>query len=399
MITLTNSVRTYAWGSRTWLASLQHRPVPSPVPEAELWMGAHPTAPSLLGNAGRGAALPDVIAQDPVYVLGQPVLDRFGARLPYLLKLLAAEAPLSLQAHPDAGQALAGYAAEETAGLAPDDPARNYVDPSHKPELLVAVEPFDALCGFRDPDTSADILESLAVPTLAPVVRALRTGSVEKRLRGAVELLLGWPQPARAALVAAVSSASSSSAAVRLAARLGRLYPADVGVVVALLLNQVRLAPGEAVFMPAGNLHAYLGGRGVEVMAASDNVLRGGLTPKRVDAAELLRVLHYQVLEEPVVPPVTLAPGLQTWPVPAAEFGLARACTAGVKDAGQLPDRVRFPGGGPRILCCVSGVAHLRTGAEVLEVASGHSAFVTAAEPAVEVTGNGVIVFQAAASI
>ena len=286
---LTNPIRRYAWGSRTAIASLQRRPAPTPEPEAELWMGAHPTAPSLLSDEDGSVPLTEAIDGDPSAALGEAVVDQFGGRLPYLLKILAAAQPLSLQAHPDSEQARVGFAAEEAAGLARDAPVRNYADRYHKPELLVAIEEFDALCGFRDPDATAALLGSVGVPALKPVIAALEAGPVAMRLRSAVEILMRWPSGDRAGLVAAVAEAgrslSSRGESYALAANLGRRYPGDVGVVVALLLNQVRLRPDEAVFMPAGNLHSYLAGVGVEVMAASDNVIRGGLTTKHVDVA------------------------------------------------------------------------------------------------------------------
>ena len=346
MIPLNNPIRPYAWGSRTVLAALQHRPVPSPGPEAEMWLGAHPTAPSLVPGPDGPVPLSDAIAENPQATLGDGVLTRFGNRLPYLMKVLAADSPLSLQAHPDSAQAWQGFTHEEAAGAT----VRNYVDPFHKPELLVALGEFDALCGFRDPDESARDLAALGVAALTPVVDALRTGDVEQRLRTSVEILLGWPEPDRPALVAAVAGAGHP-----LASRLAEQYPADLGVVVALLLNHVRLSAGEAVFMPAGNLHAYLSGAGVEIMAASDNVLRGGLTPKHVDPVELMRVLRYEVLGEPVRKPVTLGVGLHGWQSPdVAEFTLVRATVA----AGSS---VTLPGAGPRIVLCVRGTAQVCT--------------------------------------
>ena len=189
---LSNEVRAYAWGSHTALAGLRGRPVPSPEPEAELWLGAHPAAPSRLSD---GTTLPEALAADPG-LLGT------GSRLPYLLKLLAAANPLSLQAHPDADRARARFEAGH----------RSYQDPYHKPELLVALDDFDGLCGFRDPSTSADIVASFGVPALAPVVEILRTGPVEQRLRGAVETLLRWPADDRARVVEQVVTAASSAA-------------------------------------------------------------------------------------------------------------------------------------------------------------------------------------------
>jgi mannose-6-phosphate isomerase len=366
---LHNRIQTYAWGSRTAIAALQGRAVPSAEPEAELWLGAHPSAPSLVVDAEPPRPLPDLIAAEPAAMLGPAVVDRFGVRLPYLLKILAAEVPLSLQAHPDAEQARAGHATDPT----------TYVDAYHKPELLVAVEPFEALCGFRHPNASAELLDRLGVPALAPVVAALRTGSVVDRLRAAVRLLMHWPAPERADLVAAVRAAGPA-----LAARLADLYPDDIGVIVALLLNHVWLRPGDAVFMPAGNLHAYLGGVGVEIMAASDNVLRGGLTPKRVDPPELLRVLRYEVLADPVLRPEPVGPGLSTWSTPAAEFRLVRA--------DLTADGTTLPGAGPRIVVCLGGKAGLAPGGVTL--APGEAVFVPAAAPPVRASGPAVV-FQA----
>ncbi len=384
MIPLNNPIRPYAWGSRTVLAALQRRPVPSPGPEAEMWLGAHPTAPSLVPGPDGPVPLFDAIAVDPHGTLGEGVLTRFGNRLPYLMKVLAADSPLSLQAHPDSAQAWQGFTREETAGAV----VRNYVDPFHKPELLVALGEFDALCGFRHPDESARDLAGLGVAALAPVVEALRNGDVGQRLRAAVELLLGWPERDRAALTTEVARSGHP-----LAARLAAQYPVDVGVVVALLLNHVRLSPGEAVFMPAGNLHAYLSGAGVEIMAASDNVLRGGFTPKHVDPAELIRVLRYEVLGEPVRKPVVLGAGIFGWQLPeVAEFTLVQATATAERP-------VTLPGTGPRIVLCVRGSAEICAGsASRRSLNSGDSVFVAASEPPVEVSGEATV-FQAAPNL
>ena len=371
---LRSSIRPYAWGSRTGIARLQGRPVPSPGPEAELWLGAHPSAPSELPTG----SLAEAIEADPPALLGPAVAARFGPRLPYLLKVLAAAEPLSLQVHPDAAQAEAGYTAERSRGTGDGG---NYVDPFPKPELLVALEPFDALCGFRDPEQSHQVLAALRVPVLDPVLRALDHGSPGERLRAAVETLLGWPAAERAGLVAAVAGTGDA-----LASDLARRYPGDVGVVLALLLNRVGLEVDDAVFMPAGNLHAYLSGVGVEVMAASDNVVRAGLTPKRVDPAELLRLLRFEVLADPVRRPVAVAPGVVGWPVPVPDFQLHKA-TAG-------PAPVTVPGTGPRVAICVSGTGVVEAGrgalsgevrqpdgAERRPISSGEAVFLAAGEP------------------
>jgi mannose-6-phosphate isomerase len=340
---LTGAIRPYAWGSRTIIAELQGRPAPSDVPEAELWLGAHPGDPSTVSGHDGPVGLDALIEDDPKGQLGPSVVNTFGARLPYLMKLLAAEAPLSLQAHPDASYARKAFAAQEA------DPAlpRNYTDAYHKPEMLVAITPFEALCGFRAPDVSASELAALDLPSLAPVVAALRAGV--SGLSEAVRLLLTWPAGDRASLVESAAAQSSGDLVPMLASH----YPGDPGVLVALLLNHVRLSPGEAIWMPAGNMHAYLRGAGVEIMAASDNVLRGGLTPKRVDVDELLRVLRFEVLDDPIFPAAPVAPGVTTWQVPAEEFELYRV------ELGPGRPPVTLEATGPRIALGVEGETYV----------------------------------------
>jgi mannose-6-phosphate isomerase len=358
---LEGQIRPYAWGSRTVIATLQGRPAPSDGPEAELWLGAHPDSPATLPRPEGPVPVTDLIAAQPAAVLGEAALARFGPRLPFLLKVLAAAEPLSLQAHPDAERAREAYAARHP----------SYRDPYHKPELLVAVTEFDALCGFADPTSSAEELAGLAVPALDPVVAALRAGD----LRAAVEALLLWPAAERPVLVAAAATRGG------LAADLAGRYPTDVGVLVALLLNRVRLAPGEAIWMPAGNLHAYLRGSGIEIMAASDNVLRGGLTPKPVDVPELLRVLRFEVLADPVVRPVRVAHGLVTWPVPVPDFALYRAQVDG--------PAVAVPATGPRIALCLAGTVRVDDGVAEVRLAAGQAAIGPAGTEAVSVSGHG----------
>ncbi|GAA1745718.1 mannose-6-phosphate isomerase, class I [Luedemannella helvata] len=408
---LRTSIRPYAWGSRTVIAELQGRPSPAEGPEAELWVGAHPSAPSRLPAPDASAAevaLDEAIRADPAGLLGAPVVARFGARLPYLLKFLAAERPLSLQVHPDPAQAAAGYAAEEAAGIPLGAPQRNYPDASHKPELLVAVTEFEALCGFRPSAEAAQVLGAFNVPQLRPVVDALAgPGDEASALRTAVHLLMDWPVAERAGLVSAVAGAAAGAAAgavaggraswgdrpaggrvaaaFGLAARLAEGYPADVGVIVALLLNHVRLRPGEAVWMPAGNLHAYVRGAGIEVMAASDNVLRGGLTAKHVDVPELLRVLRFEALRDPIMRPVKVDDQVTTWSTPAEEFRLFSAEVAG---------RVTLPDDGPRSIICTRGRVTLTARDERLDLLAGQAAFVPAGLPAVAATGTATL-FQA----
>jgi mannose-6-phosphate isomerase len=377
---LRGRIRDYAWGSRTAIAELQGRPAPSPGPEAELWLGAHPGAPATVERAGAPVSLLDLVAAEPDGWLGPDVAGRFGQRLPFLLKVLAAETPLSLQAHPDAEQARAGYAAEQAAG---GSGPRNYVDPHHKPEMLVAVSPFEALCGFRDPARSAAVLAAFGLAVLDPVVAALRTGP--DGLADAVRTLLSWPESERGKLLDAVvasdvTEAFDSSAA--LARRLAERFPGDPGVLVALLLNHVILAPGEAIWMPAGNLHAYLHGTGVEILAASDNVLRGGLTPKRVDVAELIRVLRFEVLEDPVVAAVPVVDGVVTWSAPVGDFALH-----GVRLDGGGPVRLELVG--PRLVLCWSGRVEVRDDRGAVTLDPGGAAIGAAGAGPLVMSGTG----------
>ena len=382
---LTGVIRPYAWGSRTSLADLQGRPAPSDGPEAELWLGAHPGDPSTVPGDDGPVSLADLIAENPEGHLGPEIAREFGVRLPYLMKVLAAEAPLSLQAHPDAEYARLAFAAQE----ADPDAPRNYTDAYHKPEMLVALTPFEALCGFRDPAQAAATIEHLGIERLTPVTAALHKGT--EGISDAVRTLLTWPADDRRALIDEVVAAGTSELATRLASH----YPEDPGVLVALLLNHVRLQPGEAIWMPAGNLHAYVSGTGVEIMASSDNVLRGGFTPKRVDVDELLRVLRFEVLADPVLPATEVAPGMLTWKVPVREFALYRL------DLTPAAPPMRLPAEGPRIVLGISGdvyVAEAVDGTPV-EVTPGKAAYIPAGTGPATVAGVGQIFLAAVASV
>ena len=371
---LTTSVRHYPWGSRTVIPDLLGQPSPADRPYAEMWVGAHPGAPSLLAD---GRPLDKAIAEEPEALLGGTVVEHFGPRLPFLLKVLAADTPLSLQAHPTTAQAEAGFAAEEAAGIPLDDPTRTFKDPYHKPELLLALTTFEALCGFRPVEESLHCLAKLQVPELRPTRAALARGG----LRAAVPQLLALEGSRREELVTAVAASAARFVAAhdpevintyRWAATLAEAYPGDPGVVISLMCNHLKLAPGEAVYLPAGNLHAYLSGAGVEVMASSDNVLRGGLTAKHVDLAALIEVLDFTDGKVPVLHPV-LGPGGLRYPVPVGEFDLT-FCRLG-ESAGTLTTS------GPQVLLCTEGRAVLTSADGEVVLEQGGSAFVPAGAP------------------
>ncbi|MCX4511232.1 MULTISPECIES: mannose-6-phosphate isomerase, class I [Streptomyces] len=373
---LTNTVRPYAWGSTTLIPELLGT-APTGEPQAEMWMGAHPGAPS---QTDRGA-LNDVIAADPAGELGAPVVDAFGPRLPFLLKLLAAGAPLSLQVHPDRAQAQEGFAAEERAGIPLDAPHRNYRDDNHKPEMICALTPFDGLCGFRPPVEAADFIAGLGVDSLKPYVDLLHAHPEEAALREVLTAVLSADPEEMAHTVGEAAAAAERLGGPYAAfAGIAHHFPGDPGVIAAMLLNHVQLQPGEALFLGAGVPHAYLAGLGVEIMATSDNVLRCGLTPKHVDVPELLRVVRFEAGDPGVLRPEASPSGEELYDTPIDEFRLSRY----VRSEGAAPTDVTA--GTPQILLATAG----RPKAGELALAPGESVFVPAGEK-VELSGSGAV--------
>jgi mannose-6-phosphate isomerase len=345
VLALDGVARDYAWGSHTAIQRLLG--VPSHGPIAELWFGDHPGDPARVPSLG--TTLDAVIAADPAGLLGAAVVDEYGPHLPFLLKILAADRALSIQVHPTRAQAAAGYAAH--------DP--NYTDANHKPELICALTPFEALCGFRPVHESAALFDAVGLPTIATLLRG------PDGLRAAFLGIVEHGEPDVLAELIATRATHLPDGAARAATLAAHDFPGDVGVAVTMLLNYVRLAPGEAIFLGAGNVHCYLRGVGVEIMAASDNVLRCGLTPKRIDVAELLEITDFSSLTDPRWPDHG-----GTFSVPVPDFRLATSIDAA--------------GDGPRIVLCVDGAV---TVADV-PVGQAHAAFVPAGEQ-VTITGDG----------
>ncbi|MEC7404507.1 MAG: mannose-6-phosphate isomerase, class I [Actinomycetota bacterium] len=374
---LEGAIRKYDWGSTSSIPSLLGC-AEDGKPWAELWLGAHPSAPSVVGESR--TPLDELIAADPAAQLGTAVTDRFGS-LPFLFKVLAAAAPLSLQAHPSVPQAEAGYVREDAAGIPIDAPNRSFRDRFHKPELICALTDFHALCGFRDPVATLDVLATIDTAALDPIRDRLAVFSDVDGLGPLLEYLLTLPATDAAALVAPVVAAcgvpgSDRHADVRaMAAALGERYPGDAGVVTALLLNLVHLKPGEALFLGAGSLHAYLGGTGVEIMANSDNVLRGGLTTKHIDIPTLLEVVDARPTD-PVVQRPALVRGIASYDTPVPEF---------------LLDRLDLDGSatvsGPAILLCTDGAVD--AGSFSLE--RGAAAWLPAGDGIIELRGRGTV--------
>lgn len=382
-------VRPYAWGSRTSLASLRGLPTPSAHPEAELWFGAHPAAPAMAHDGASSATLLDVIEADPEGQLGAHCVHRYGGRLPFLLKVLAAEEPLSLQAHPSLEQAKDGFARENARGVELTASDRNYRDDNHKPELVVALTDFDALAGFRNIEDTVELLKVLQVPELDRHLGMLAGQPDSQGLRALFTTWITLPESALSTLIPAVlsgairyleSGETRFSAEARTVLEIGENYPTDPGVLAVLLLNRVSLSPGQGLFLPAGNLHAYLWGTAVEVMANSDNVLRGGLTPKHVDVPELLRVLDFSPVSV-----ADIAPTMHTlnaeliYQTPATEFRLSKVELDGT--GMRRPSSILFDVPGPQILLCTSGSIELRGPSTHLVVPQGSAVWLGDDDP------------------
>ncbi|WP_327674707.1 mannose-6-phosphate isomerase, class I [Kitasatospora sp. NBC_00458] len=412
-VPLANPVRDYAWGSTTAIPALTGTP-PTGAPQAELWMGAHPSAPSLL-DTGRGPRpLDRLIADAPAELLGPDTVRRFGPRLPFLFKVLAADRALSLQVHPTRAQAEAGWDAEESRGVPADAPERVFKDRDHKPELICALGDFEALCGFRPAGATAALFDRLAVPPLAPWAAALRDRPAAEVLPALLRHVLADARPGPADLAAVTAALHRTAAeggpfaeACAGYARAAGDYPGDPGLIAALLLNHVRLRAGEALALDAGVPHAYLRGVGVELMANSDNVLRCGLTAKHIDVDGLLAVTAFRTGEPPVLTAhapegngaatgdrtatgIGIGIGIEEqFPSPAAEFRLSMLRPTAAPARIDLADA-------PQILLCTAGRARLRTPAgHALDLPRGRSAYLRPGTDPVHLTGPGAELFRA----
>ena len=389
MYLLDGAIRNYAWGSHQELAALRGAPTPTEHPEAEMWFGTHTGDPAHLA-ADHTRTLLDVIAAAPAHELGSSIFQTYEGHLPFLLKLLAAEEPLSLQAHPSKEQAREGFARENAQGVPVDAPDRNYHDPNHKPELIVGLTRFHALAGFRDPQHTLALFDSLHVAELQPFAEMLRAEPDANGIRAVMTTFItltrdhlhdciNATQQAAQRLVAANDEWVDEAATYL---NLVSEYGVDAGALCALLLNRITLEPGEAIFMGPGMLHAYLHGVGVEIMANSDNVLRGGLTPKHVDVPELMHVLQFDALLDPVAPAApVIAPTHGILPAegvdsveyltPVPEFRLSRTRL-------EAEATAEIGVEGPFIVLVTEGSVTLtpQTGDEYLDVPAGQAAWV-----------------------
>jgi mannose-6-phosphate isomerase len=385
-VAITNTPRDYAWGSRTAIAGLLGRQ-PSGGPEAELWLGAHPGSPSRIIEPGKTAGTTDLAAwieADPALALGGTGAD--VPRLPFLLKVLAAASPLSLQAHPTPEQAADGFARENAAGIPIDAPTRNYRDPFAKPELIYALsERFEALCGFRHAEDIRRDISRLSEldgggSATAGLERWAELARDDDSLRAAFEWLISRGEGVESLISHVIGIARARPQEFPTIVDLAADYPDDPGVLISLMLNRVSLQRGEALYLPAGNIHAYLDGLGVELMTASDNVLRGGLTSKHIDVPELLSVLDFRPVAVPYLQAEHPASGVEVFRPGVPDFQLARI---------SGPATLSLTG--PAILVCSEGQVAVAGEHETVTVARGESLYVTPDESRLRFTGDGIV--------
>lgn len=387
MYLLEGALRHYAWGSHQELAALRGAEIPTVHPEAEAWFGAHPDNPSpVQGTEGR--TLLDHISAHPQQELGEEISVAFHAQLPFLLKLLAAEKPLSLQAHPSDQQAQAGFARENAAGIPLSASHRNYHDDRHKPELIVALTRFDALAGFRPAPQTLRLLDELQVPQLSTYAELLRAEPTAAGIRALMTTLITLPRKTLTSLIDETTVAcrtliardSEWSDVALTFLDVVSEYGVDAGALCALLLHRVTLEPGEAISIKAGVLHAYLHGVGVEIMANSDNVLRGGLTPKHVDVPELLQVLDFEPIDDPKCQPYCWDSDgdvhFSDYRAPVTEFGLTRVELSAHSDVPLTTE-------GPCIILVTQGRLRLAQTVDegYLDIPAGYAAWLGAGEP------------------
>ncbi|MFO7839378.1 MAG: mannose-6-phosphate isomerase, class I [Desulfosalsimonadaceae bacterium] len=353
---LQNEIQDYAWGSYTFIQNLLGESR-NDTPWAELWMGAHPKAPSRVLTAGGWQRLDEMIAAHPEEILGPATARRYNNCLPYLFKVLAAQQPLSLQAHPNEEQAKNGFARENHEGIPQDAAHRNYKDERRKPECLCALTSFRAMKGFRPIPEMAELFSEVCPKSLSDGMEFLRQSPHPKGMRRFFEALMTLPEKKlREVLEETTANAmdrQQEREEFRWIKALSEIYPEDIGILSPIMLNLICLQPGEALFLNSGEMHAYLEGCGIEIMANSDNVLRCGLTAKHVDVEELMRVLDFTPRKHEILTPQAGAVCETLYPSPAAEFSLA------VVDVDNTCTYSRQQIEGPEILLCIQGTAEI----------------------------------------
>jgi mannose-6-phosphate isomerase len=388
ILRLENKIQEYEWGSKTFIPNLLGLRS-STIPKAEMWLGAHIKAPSIVIKNSEKISLIDLIENDPDAVLGPPVARKFADTLPFLFKVLAASRPLSIQAHPHKDQAVAGFYKENRLELNLDDPERNYRDENHKPELICALSKFLALKGFRKEDEIITLFDKRGIKEQELNLDNLKKHQSTLRLRDFFYYLISMDGKKKDALlnslIKRIAELDSDDPINHWIMRLNREYPGDIGILSPLFLNLVSLNPGEAMFIPAGELHAYLEGAGLEIMANSDNVIRGGLTSKHVDVNELMDILDFTHHLPKILKPDMKGNGEFIYPNVAEEFVLSLI----LLDK-QNPKFLSQTQRSVEILLCTSGEGVIRDhgAGESLDLKKGGSVLVPASVDQYEIEGN-----------
>lgn len=393
-----NSVMEYGWGSQREMQEFMGMPDKIGRPMAELWMGAHPKDPSKVMVDGQWRSLERVISENSEAALGSAVSESFGAKLPFLFKLLAIESPLSIQVHPDMSRAERGYLRENSAGIPLGAPERNYKDENHKPEVICALTDFCGLIGFREIKEIVELFEEAFPSVLDAELAMLRDLKDPKGLEKFFTSLMKMKGKSKTRILSMAGEIAENRGGTDPAfyrvKQLCEKFPGDTAALFPLMLNVVDLKPGDAVYIAPGELHAYLNGMGIELMSNSDNVLRGGLTNKHVDVEELLKIVDFR--EQPVnrISPSVIGKGEIQYSTPAKEFLLSILT---IKEKGIFKSR---PNQGPEILLCAGGTANIRDtkNGVSLFLKKGQSAFVPASVSKYELEG-ATIFFRASVPI
>ena len=388
---LKNTIQEYVWGSRTAIPELMGQPSPADQPQAELWMGAHSKAPSLVGTGDGWKSLQKLLYEYPLEILGKRIAGKYHGKLPFLFKVLAAAEPLSIQAHPGADAAKEGFAREEMLAIPFDASNRNYKDTNHKPECLCALIPFWGLCGFRSISEISSLLSQLCPETLGELLGLLQKNTHTNGLQIFFQSIMQMSPQKQAEIVHEAVRHAQIIAHERpeydWVVRLHLAYPSDIGVIFPAILNLIHLQPGEALFLEPGELHAYLSGVGIELMANSDNVLRCGLTSKHVDIAELMGILSFDEKAVDILLPENRENHEGCYRTPAEEFELSVISLGDGDIYTSSKDR------SVEILLCTSG-EHTITEAgsrKSLTLAGGASVLIPAAVSGYVIQGQGVI--------
>jgi mannose-6-phosphate isomerase len=383
---LINPLKHYDWGSYSFIPQMIGQQPDPAIPVAELWMGAHPAASSKVMIDGHETSLREMISDDPRRFLGE-AREIAGESLPFLLKVLAADRPLSIQAHPSKLQAAQGYARENSLGIPQDSPTRNYRDPNHKPELICALTEFQALCGFRPYQEVVENFTKAGIGHLFNGFKDLSRFLHKQSFQRFILEVMGCSRDKAREVIQVLNVALDTGIwynpnLSNIVRELQVYYPGDIGVLAPLYLNSYVLNPGEALFLEAGVPHAYLAGAGIEVMANSDNVLRGGLTSKHVDLEELSRILDFMPYTSGLVEPTMIKPDWLVYDTPSVEFELSR-----LDVRGQRIETVAATAS--MILFCQEGIIKALDAAEEIVVRQGESLFITPSLEPLLITGSG----------